>query len=213
MPFIFWSLIYSMLSCFISAYNGNEINWIKLLGKIFLGKASAPFYYIVVLIQLTFLTPWLARIIKKKSIVSRILWFITPGYLVFIYVWNFIAKKQPLFYETPFMAWFLFYYLGLQVRNGMKLKCNLGFVIGTWILSCFEAFALKMLGMEVGFYTSQITFGSFLYATAVIGLILKNAENNMLNKPSVIKKIGDCSYGIFYIHMLILSVVKCFIIN
>ena len=35
----------------------------------------------------------------------------------------------------------------------------------------------------------------------------------MLNKPSVIKKIGDCSYGIFYIHMLILSVVKCFIIN
>lgn len=91
-PFIFWSLIYSMLSCFISAYNGNEINWIKLLGKIFLGKASAPFYYIVVLIQLTFLTPWLARIIKKKSIVSRILWFITPGYLVFIYAWNFIAK-------------------------------------------------------------------------------------------------------------------------
>lgn len=212
-PFIFWSLIYSMLSCFISAYNGNEINWIKLLGKIFLGKASAPFYYIVVLIQLAFLTPWLARIIKKKTIVSRILWFITPGYLVFIYAWNFITKKQPLFYETPFMAWFLFYYLGLQVRNGMKLKCNLGFVIGTWILSCFEAFALKMLGMEVGFYTSQITFGSFLYATAVIGLILKNAENNMLNKPSVIKKIGDCSYGIFYIHMLILSVVKCFIIN
>lgn len=82
-------------------------------------------------------------------------------------------KKQPLFYETPFMAWFVFYYLGLQVRNGMKLKCNLGFVIGTWILSCFEAFALRMLGMEVGFYTSQITFGSFLYATAVIGLILK----------------------------------------
>lgn len=95
----------------------------------------------------------------------------------------------------------------------MKLKCNLGFVIGTWILSCFEAFALKMLGMEVGFYTSQITFGSFLYATVVIGLILKNAENNMLNKPSVVKTIGDCSYGIFYIHMLILRVVKCFIIN
>lgn len=213
MPFIFWSLIYSMLSCFISAYNGNEINWIKLLGKIILGKASAPFYYIVVLIQLTFLTPWLARIIKKKSIVSRMLWFITPGYLVFIYVWNFITKKQPLFYETPFMAWFVFYYLGLQVRNGMKLKCNLGFVIGTWILSCFEAFALRMLGMEVGFYTSQITFGSFLYATAVIGLILKNAEKNMLNKTSVIKKIGDCSYGVFYIHMLILSIVKRFIIN
>lgn len=112
-----------------------------------------------------------------------------------------------------FMAWFLFYYLGLQVRNGMKLKCNLGFVIGTWILSCFEAFALRMLGMEVGFYTSQITFGSFLYATAVIGLILKNAEKNMLNKTSVIKKIGDCSYGVFYIHMLILSIVKRFIIN
>ena len=71
----------------------------------------------------------------------------------------------------------------------MKLKCNLGFVIGTWILSCFEAFALKMLGMEVGFYTSQITCGSFLYATVIIGLILKNAENNILNKPSVIKKI------------------------
>lgn len=80
-------------------------------------------------------------------------------------------------------------------------------------MSCFEAFALKMLGMEVGFYTSQITFGSFLYATAVIGLILKNAEKNMLNKTSVIKKIGDCSYGVFYIHMLILSIVKRFIIN
>ena len=80
-------------------------------------------------------------------------------------------------------------------------------------MSCFEAFALRMLGMEVGFYTSQITFGSFLYAMAVIGLILKNAEKNMLNKTSVIKKIGDCSYGVFYIHMLILSIVKRFIIN
>ena len=57
--------------------------------------------------------------------------------------------------------------------------------------------------MSMGFYTSQITFGSFLYSISVIGWILKKAESKK-GKYKLLSKVGDCSYGIFYIHMAVL---------
>lgn len=55
-----------------------------------------------------------------------------------------------------------------------KLKCNGYVAAGALALSCVEAVGLR----AVGFYTSQITVGSFLYSVTIVGWLLKKGENN-----------------------------------
>lgn len=205
-----WSLLYSGLSLLKAVHSGNEIHWLGFIYRFIVGKSATPFYYIVVLIQLTMITPCLVKIVKQNGIISRSLWLVTPIYLVYLYTWNYIVGAPPRLYETLFPAWFGFYYLGIQVRCGLKLKNNGYAVAGRLLLSCIEAVGLRAAGFDVGFYTSQITAGSFLYSVAVIGCFLKSSENSRRG-CCLLSKIGDCSYGIFYIHMAVLMIVGRFI--
>lgn len=209
-PFIIWSIIYSGLTLLKSIYNGSEIHWLGFAYRFAVGKSATPFYYIVVLMQLTIITPWLVKVIKEDKKIKSILWIITPVYFVYLYMWNFIKGSSPRLYETLFPAWFGFYYLGIQVRCGLKFKYNGYIVIVAWLMSCVEALILRKFGGSIGFCTSQITMGSFLYSGAMLGWILKRAEEGV-NSNKLLAKVGDCSYGIFYIHMAILMVVGKFI--
>ena len=130
--------------------------------------------------------------------------------VVYLYTWNYIVAVSPRLYETLFPAWFGFYYLGIQVRCGWKLKCSGYVVAGALALSCIEAVGLRSAGFDIGFYTSQITVGSFLYSVAIIGWFLKKSENSRRG-CRLLSKIGDCSYGVFYIHMAVLMIVGRFI--
>ena len=172
------------------------------------GKASTPLYYILVLFQLTLLTPWLVRIIKGKRRGRQLLWLVTPLYLLYLYIWNLTTGSAPLYYETWFPAWFGFYYLGLRVRCGLKFQCNIGMLFSTLVLCCGEALLLKRMGAGLSFYTSQIRFGSFLYAAAFIGLLLKFSERPTANKEKILLCLGNCSYGIYYSHMIILIIIN-----
>lgn len=205
-PFMIWSLLYSGLELLKIVHSGNEIHWFGFVYQFIVGKSATPFYYIVVLVQLTVITPWLVKIVKQNGVISRILWLVTPLYLMYLYAWNYIVGTSPRLYETLFPAWFVFYYLGIRVRCGWKLKCNGYAVAGALALSCVEAVGLRALGFDIGFYTSQITVGSFLYSITIIGWLLKKNENNR-SGCHLLSKIGDCSYGIFYIHMAVLMIV------
>lgn len=211
-PFMIWSLLYSGLSLLKVVHSGSEIHWLGFIYRFIVGKSATPFYYIIVLILLTVMTPWLVKIVKQNGIVSRVLWLVTPFYLVYLYTWNYIVGTSPCLYETLFPAWFGFYYLGIQVHCGWKLKCSGYAVTGALALSCIEAVGLRAVGFDIGFYTSQITAGSFLYSVAMIGCFLKKSENGH-GDGYLLTKIGDCSYGIFYIHMAVLMlvgrIIKC----
>lgn len=209
-PYIIWSTLYSGMTLFKQIHKGLEINGIGFVYRFIVGKSAAPFYYIVVLIQLTIITPWLVRVAKRNTALSKALYLVTPAYLIYIYTWNLITGTPPRLYETPFMAWFGFYYMGIRVRCGQKLECNGIVVIGAILVSCAEALVLRKLGMNLSFYTSQITVGSFLYSIAVVGWFLKKSEITYW-KSKFLSRIGDCSYGIFYIHMMVLMVVSKFI--
>lgn len=206
-PFIIWSLLYSGLELLKTVHSGNEIHWLGFAYRFIVGKSATPFYYIVVLAQLTVITPWLVKIVKQDGIISRILWVVTPVYLVYLYTWNYIVGTSPRLYETLFPAWFGFYYLGIQVRCGWKLKGNVYAVVATLLLSCVEAIGLRAAGCDIGFYISQITVGSFLYSVAMIGCLLKKSKISR-RSCRLLSKIGDCSYGIFYIHMAVLMIVS-----
>lgn len=211
-PFVIESLFYSGISLAKDIHHGKSIHWLGYVYRFVVGKSATPFYYVVVLIQLTVITPWLVHVVKESRTIKNLLWLITPCYLLYIYVWNFSMGSSPRLYETLFPAWFGFYYLGINIRCGLKLKCSGWKVLIAWVISCVEALALRKLGMSVGFYTSQLTIGSFLYSVAVIGWILKETEKQA-ESAKLLGRIGDCSYGIFYVHMAVLTVVGKFIQN
>ena len=155
------------------------------------------------MIQLTIITPWLVRHRKKW------MYLVTPVYLVIIYTYNIVTGTVPLLYETLFPAWFFFYLLGMDCRSGnigkWIKKINIYWVFVALIVSIAEATILKIAGGADGFVTSQIKFGSFLYA-ATLALWLMNKKNEPAR--NILSITGDYSYGIFYCHMLILLVIR-----
>lgn len=62
-PFMIWSLRYSCLSLLKVVHSGSEIHWLGFIYRFIVGKSATPFYYIVVLVQLTLITPWLVKIV------------------------------------------------------------------------------------------------------------------------------------------------------
>ena len=194
LPYLVWSSVYLLKT---AIFDG--ITFKQILYAIIWGKAATPFYYIVVMIQLTIITPWLIRYRKKW------MYLITPAYLVIIYAYNIVTGTLPLFYATLFPAWLFFYLLGMDCRSG-HIENLLKNINGYWIIialfvSVTEAFILKKVGCADGFVVSQIKFGSFMYATVLILWLLKM---NHESKRNILSITGDYSYGIFYCHILIL---------
>ena len=143
------------MSLLKNIHNSKEINWLGFAYRFVIGKSATPFYYIVVLMQLTVITPWLVKSVKQNGILGRILWLVTPMYLVYVYTWNYIVGTSPCLYEALFPAWFGFYYLGIQVRCGRRLKCSGYAVVGAFLLSCVESLGLRTLGLSLGFIRAR----------------------------------------------------------
>ena len=197
-PYLVWSCIYLLKTAIFDGITLRHIVYALICGK-----AATPFYYIVVMIQLTIITPWLLRHRKKW------MYLVTPAYLVILYTYNIMTGTVPLLYETLFPAWFFFYLLGMDCRSGnignWTNKINICWVAIALLVSIAEAFILKIVGCADGFVISQIRFGSFMYAALFAFWLLKKENKSERNILSI---TGDYSYGIFYCHMLILWVVR-----
>lgn len=70
------------------SHHGVSVNWLGYLYRFIVGKSATPFYYIVVLIQLTVITPRLVNVVKESKIIKNLLWLITPCYLLYIYMYG-----------------------------------------------------------------------------------------------------------------------------
>lgn len=205
LPYLVWSVLYLAKDYVLN----RNISVRHIIYSLCFGKAATPLYYIVVMVKLTLLTPWLVKLKKR-----RWLYAVTPIYLVMLYIFNIITGEMPRLYETFFLAWFIFYIMGMDCRNRKwdnvisRMK-NWYIPIGLCI-SFAEAVVLLKAGCDGGFALSQIKISSFLY-TAVIALVLmngkdRNHESKTIN--NILASIGDCSYGIFYVHMLVLLVAR-----
>ena len=193
-----------MLYILIALFRGNSITLKQVLYYLVFGKASTPLYYIIVMLQLTIITPY---IIKRKIRVW--MYMITPIYVLVLYVYNIsIGETLPL-YETWFCAWFIFYLLGIDCRRGrwnhIINRAKNWWIIIALLFSIVEAFILAEMSENVGFACSQITFGSFVYTLAMIAWFMKN-ENT--RRECVLSLVGNYSYGIYFCHMIVLMIVK-----
>lgn len=211
-PFLVWSIFYSIISI---VKQGFQIDIIKIIFNIIVGKASTPMYYIVVLIQLVLITPWLIKCVSRKYL-NIMAFLITPVCLIILYSFSYFTKQQLPHYETVFPTWFIFYYLGLYIKvkgpvirkKQSSITGALLIVLGALVFSIMECYLMLYLGFPVGFASSQIKVSSFLYSISLINLIFVVKGQHVKIREGIVTKLGNYSYGIFYIHcfwLLILS--------
>ncbi len=209
--YLIWTSIYTAIT-FVHFLKQHQLLPIKTIIEYYcLGQAQVPLYFIVVLIQLTLLTPLLIRCVQSKHL-HKLMFAITPLYLLFVYYYQLRYNTLLASSQTFFPAWFGFYYIGLTVRiKGLpKLQrqnsfiYSLAFLLFALGLSLLESYILLQHGISALFVISQIKFSSYLYVLALLNFLFAIKPNKTIFTSKLLINIGNNSFGIFYVHMLIL---------
>lgn len=200
-PYLVWSTTFAAIG--VLAAGGIGSIW-TLLVRIALGLTAAHLYFIVVLVQLTAITPLLVRVATTPW--WSTLFVVTPAYWVLLYGHAAVTGAMLPLYNYIFAGWFAFYYAGICVRLRKKsLEIGVSPAVFAIVVALFaslgEASLLIGSGLPIGLAISQLKATSVLYAFAVfaLALALKPRASEM---PRALAKIGRDSYGIYYVHMV-----------
>ena len=196
LPFLLWDIIYTVKNVLF----GDNVEWKSVLFDFLTGRVAAPLYYILVLFQLTLLTPFILKKAGKKW-----LYLITPVYLCVIYIWTVIAGAPPRLYGTVFPAWLLFYLLGIDCRAG-RLERYVQKSSGVWVIVGWYYNALHERNGDTD--PARIVIGkdtrrsSYMFEYSLVaGLTASGADAYLLHvttTPSVayIARVDDFDCGI-----------------
>ena len=204
-PYLFWSFVYEIFYGFINGWGGV----LYYCQELFLGRAATPFYYVIVLIYFTLITPILISSLKKKKWILMIVAF-SPiiqiwGYLALMFIKNGDVVWTYLKYSP---VWIVFYLGGILVnKNIVNLKNNLS------ILLIFPALGLEIIESIIWKNTSIGVFGGFgqyritgfLYSIVLCSLFC-TLEPKVKIKLPILEIIGDYSFAIFFIHFAIVNI-------
>lgn len=230
-PYTLWTVFYSILS------SPAGLHPLRILYHLVTGRAQAQLYYIVVLVELTILTPLLMNALDNKKYSAMIL-SLTPVYLLLCSGYCYVTGAELTWMGRDFCAWLIFYYAGMLVKYygwTHREKGLLMFVcIGALFISVGEGVivngGLGMFSMAIG----QINVTTMIHSLTVIALIMNNydacrttalmnasddirryvSEHTKRHSSALWKKtirafvyIGDMSFGIYFCHTFVLRCV------
>lgn len=198
---------------------GNITNLKSIINILVNGTASWQLYYIVVLFQLVLVTPILFYLQEKNITFYNMLYIVTPLWMLIKYY-----VRLDFLYESQFprcIEYLAFYLLGLQL--GAK-KCSLRIpaqqslrvLLFMLLMLSFLEGKLWLLSGNTTMAMTQGKFSSYAYALCFIFYLVskckgENVRTYSIYSNAICKKIlnmlpttGNYSYGIFYIHCLIL---------
>lgn len=182
--------------------------------KLLAGKAAAPFYYIIVLLYFTLSTPVLKKIINSRFRIAPFILSVMLFFCLYIIqlttidIWSYV-------HYTP--VWLPFYYAGMYCReynprikiSRRSLAINVGIVL---VLQIAENLLLYRLTPFYGMAYGTIRIGGFLYSGVLCIIAYKFiSENDELKASKVngwLLYIGNNSYGIFYVHCIIIIMIE-----
>lgn len=214
-PYIFWSCV----CCFFLVDN---INVKKVLFCLFTGKACFPYYYIIVYLQFAILLKYINRLASSK--LSWIGFIFSPLCLLLLFY-------IPLFTSVSFntniseiigisiLPWFIFFYTGLLIGNGKlkySLKPGMCFIVlflsiifqiveSNWLFNISNGVISGTGGKLTAYITSLITC---LFCVSCVNAKVNNYIPRILYK--ILYILGNCSFGIYLIHILIRDGIRYF---
>jgi probable poly-beta-1,6-N-acetyl-D-glucosamine export protein len=209
-------LIFSLSITFIIHHNFN-IKYVIL--SLLLGRVQGPYYFIIILLSLTVMTPLLFWLLNKKFGLSVIL--IINAFSLLVTYYLIITVDGGLAWwkaSLPFTNWVFFYYLGMVFYSSEKedrvdtLVCFKSSFIAVMIVLLFSLvetfFLIEFFDNSIGFLT--ITPFSTIYSFTVIQFFMAIREKRQ-SWPKPIVYIGQRSFGIFLLHELLRSRISDFI--
>jgi len=206
-PYIFWSLIF--FGC--TAIKTHNVNAHQIMFGLLLGGACTGYYFIVVIAQLYVLTPLLQHI-NRRSYGPILVFALNIISLLALYlskVFNIIGHVPAY---LPFYSWIIFYEIGLLVGNWDNkaiVRKNRWLLIFPAILVCLLILELEGLIIlskydNLKFTISPMRYPLVLYSICIIFGFLYMRER-FRYWPKFLVAIGNYSYGIYLIHILILG--------
>ena len=206
-PYFIWTVIYSIQDI---QSEGLSV----LVKNLLCANATTTLYYIFVYIQFVLLTPLLGKLAKSRF--RHLGWIIAPlSVVLFKYIPAFgdihLGKHVELLWSDACLGWFTFYYLGLILGNKiLSPKFNL---INLVFLYCMTL----LLQMGEGYLWSTVDpagCGSQLKLTSILSssifmlIIYSVLSSNHGTKYRLLSTIGDYSFGIYLVHMMILKALE-----
>ena len=201
-PFFIWSFIYGIITLVATDSYTNVVNFVA---NVALGQTSVHLYFILVLVQLTVLTPLFIKLLRTKC--AWVPFLITPLYITGMYVYALTVGELPPFYGTFFAGWSAFYIAGLWMQaRPVKippLKGAIAVAGALFIVSVIEAYILISNGGPVGLAVSQLSISSIVYSFAIFGVALAlKQQKKQITPPSWVVRLGTISYGVYFVHIV-----------
>lgn len=212
-PLIFWSLIYILFSLSLKFSDGGKITSFETIKYIYVSFRDGSAYhlwYIYMIIGIYLFIPIISKWIRNCN---------EKEILYFLYIWLCtLFLNQPIFskikinidlsYFSGFLGYLILgYYLSLKTFKNQKLikiitilLIAFGFfltAIGTYIMSSYKR------GLDEVFY-GYLTPNVFMVSVGIF-IFFKNYTITNAKIARAIGFISKYSYGIYLIHVLILS--------
>ena len=199
-PFVIWTILYSLIE-FFCHHNPNVT-----FQSVLLGTNAVQLYYLIVMMQLTLLTPVFFKCKdQKRLLIICILINIINGMIHEIYYYHY---REEMPYDMHLFTCFIAYYaLGLYMKKygverikKLSLWVCSGLVGITGIISVLsEYLRLRWIGnvlVSVSFNTNA----NLLYTFAVILWMFRIREKTEHWSVKWLEWCGRASMGIFLIH-------------
>lgn len=209
-PYAIWTLVYSLLNN-IHAISKLPLEYMK---NLITGNSAAIMYYVFVYCELTLLLPLIDKLARSKY---RFVGFlISPLEIV-------IMRLLPLVVHVtlnPYVliirsiscvGWFIYYYLGYLIGNDLiKIEIHKKVLWAFWsvsiILQILEGYGYLSL--------HESNCGTQLKLTAILTGIIFNLilyrfiSSDCLLQMNYLYALGNYSFGIYFSHMAIMTVLN-----
>lgn len=200
-PYLIWSLVFIVL---VSIHE-RSFSISGALWKLVLGQAQAQYYFIVMLLQFYVLMPLFSRLADAKHGLRWAL-LIHLGFGGLLY-WSRLYCKgmSSSYYQLPFLAWFLYFYLGVFLRrNPARLDRLsvplLSVLLGLSVVLSFVESAILLRFDYFEIAVSSYKLSSYGYSTFLLLLLLKLKT---IRWPRFLIILGDYSFGLYLIHTVV----------
>ena len=205
-PYLFWS---SLLLAYAAIRTGN-VNVQEIIFKLLTGKAIFPYFFIILIAQFYVITP-LLHYINRKPYGLMLVLIVNVISLLFRYLsrlcFNFWFPSVSLFY-----SWIIFYEIGLLVgRSDNKIFAAkkvrlfiLPLLLVSLLASELEGMILLLKYDNLNFALTAVKYSSFFYSVCIIlGFLF--VREHFHHWPKLLVTIGNYSFGIYLIHVLVLN--------
>ena len=209
-PYAIWTLVYVILKEY-SSPSHIPLQYVKDFVK---GTGSAVMYYVFVYIELTLLIPLIDRLARSKfrflgyliSPIDIILFNLIP--LIFGIELN---KYFSIIRHISCLNWFIFFYFGYNLGNGI-IKMNIGKIhlvllyVVSILIQIAEGYLYYSYGNTNPGSQGKISsvISGVIFCCFVFDYIINGNKDGLLY--SILHKIGNASFGIFFSHIFIMTI-------